>query len=153
ERLRNDVAAMRRDHEQAVEAANGQCEQAVREALRNEREAFEAVLSHARQESDRARREQLASAQNEFILEREALKGEVSKHQAEAESLGQERDDLRRRIASMQQEMRERAENFESSQKAHLAKLETSQQQLTDLEKRFRAEQSAVIDLRREIDA
>jgi hypothetical protein len=79
------------------------------------------------------------------------IKDEANRQLAQAESLRQEREVLRRRIETLQQQARERTESWETERKTLLGKVEQGSQQFVELDKRFRAEQAALADLRRQL--
>src|SRR5262249_52282390 len=130
-----------------LEARRAQCD-----ALCGERDALKAHVDQAIQGAEKERQELLASAQRDFDHERQVLRDEASRQQGQVESLGQEREILRRRIETLQQESSERTESWEDERKTTLAKLQQGSQQYVELDKRFRAEQATAADLRAQLE-
>ncbi|HMF11427.1 MAG TPA: hypothetical protein VKE94_03955, partial [Gemmataceae bacterium] len=161
QRLRSDLDSARHDYQEAraaaeeegrrlteeLEARRAQCD-----ALCGERDALKAHVDQAIQGAEKERQELLASAQRDFDHERQVLRDEASRQQGQVESLGQEREILRRRIETLQQESSERTESWEDERKTTLAKLQQGSQQYVELDKRFRAEQATAADLRAQLE-
>jgi chromosome segregation ATPase len=162
QRLRRDLDSTRQDVEEARKSVeerfrvlNEDLErgQQEREALRRERDAIKEQAAQELEKAQKEGEEQVAVVQRDFDHEAEMLRKDASRQMTLAESLKQERDLLRRRIESMQQQSREKIESWESERQSLLGKVQAANQQFTELDKRFRAEQTSVEELKKQIEA
>jgi hypothetical protein len=162
QRLRNDVETARLDRDQERQSAEAQRralnEELDRsrnelEAMSRERDGIKEQAAEERKSSEKEWQQQLADLQRDFDLEAESFKKDTGRQATLAESLRQEREELRRRFESMKQQAKDKAESWETERQNLQGQIQTGAKQIADLDVRFRAEQAQVEELRKLCDA